>query len=60
MEMERGSIFVITSHTLHKSGGNLTGQMRKAMLCAFVDRAALVMGKPVRCTPYSEYVAAAS
>jgi ectoine hydroxylase-related dioxygenase (phytanoyl-CoA dioxygenase family) len=57
MEMERGSIFAITSHTLHKSGPNRTGEMRKAMLLAFVDRDALVMGKPVRCTPYPEYVA---
>ena len=57
MEMERGSIFVITSHTLHKSGGNRTGTMRKAMLLAFVDRAASVMGRPVRCMPYPEHAA---
>jgi ectoine hydroxylase-related dioxygenase (phytanoyl-CoA dioxygenase family) len=57
MEMERGSIFVITSHTLHKSGANRTGRMRKAMLLAFVDRQASVLGQPVRCTPYPEYAA---
>jgi hypothetical protein len=54
MEMKRGSIFVITSHTLHASGPNYTDNFRKAMLVAFLDADATVYGKPVRCTPYDE------
>jgi ectoine hydroxylase-related dioxygenase (phytanoyl-CoA dioxygenase family) len=57
MEMKRGSIFVVTSKTLHMSGGNLTDHCRKAMLLAFVDRKATVHGKPVRCSHYENMAA---
>jgi phytanoyl-CoA hydroxylase len=53
MEMKRGSIFVITSKTLHKSGPNCTDTMRKAMLIAFVDQDAIVYGAPVEAIPYA-------
>lgn len=52
LEMKRGSIFMLTSRTLHMSGGNLTGGMRKAMLLAFVDSEAIVKGKRVRSLAY--------
>jgi ectoine hydroxylase-related dioxygenase (phytanoyl-CoA dioxygenase family) len=52
MEMERGSIFMITSRTLHSSGGNYTDNLRKAMLLAFIDGEATVFGKPVRLRHY--------
>jgi hypothetical protein len=54
MVMERGSIFVITSHTLHSSGGNYTGDFRKALLAVFIDREASVYGQPVRTIPYPQ------
>jgi len=53
MEMERGSIFMITSHTLHSSGGNYTDDFRKAMLLAFIDQDATVYSEPVRVRQYS-------
>ena len=53
MEMERGSIFMITSRTLHSSGGNYTDGLRKAMLLAFIDQDATVYGEPVRVRHYS-------
>jgi hypothetical protein len=53
MVMERGSIFVITSYTLHGSGGNSTNGFRKALLVVFIDGDATVYGKAVRRTPYS-------
>jgi len=52
MEMERGSVFVVTSHTLHMSGGNYTDGYRKALLLVLVDRNAVVHGRPVRSIPY--------
>jgi len=60
MEMERGSVFVVTSHTLHMSGGNHTDHRRKAMLLAFLDRNATVYGKPVRFTDYDDVAHQAS
>lgn len=53
MEMEQGSIFMITSHTLHSSGGNYTDSVRKALLLAFIDEDATVFGEPVRASHYS-------
>lgn len=53
MEMERGSIFVITSRTLHASGGNYTDDFRKAMLLCFIDEEATVYNQPVRMTRYA-------
>jgi len=52
IELERGSIVVNTSWTLHKSGGNTTDQCRKAMLVAFIDDRAQAAGAPVRVLPY--------
>ena len=52
MEMQRGDALVVTSYTLHKSTGNSTDQMRKAVLFAFMDADAEVDGKPV---PLHEY-----
>ena len=52
VELQRGSIVVNTSWTLHKSGGNTTDQCRKAMLVAFIDDRAEAEGMPVRVLPY--------
>lgn len=52
LEMKRGSVFVITSKTLHSSGGNYTNGMRKALLVVFVSSEATVYGQPVRCLRY--------
>jgi len=57
IELKRGSIVVNTSWTLHKSGGNTTDMVRKAMLVAFVDERALMRGQPVRVTRYPELAA---
>jgi hypothetical protein len=53
MEMRRGSIFMITSHTLHSSGGNYSDNLRKAMLMVFIDQDATVFTNPVRTNSYS-------
>jgi ectoine hydroxylase-related dioxygenase (phytanoyl-CoA dioxygenase family) len=52
VELERGSIVVNHSRTLHKSGGNTTDGWRKAILIAFVDGRATVFGDPVRKREY--------
>ena len=52
VELERGSIVVNTSWTLHKSGGNTTDHARKAILAAFLDDRATAHGESIRMTPY--------
>jgi len=52
IELQRGSIVVNTSWTLHKSGGNTTDGFRKAILVAFLDRRATAHGQPIRMTDY--------
>ena len=47
MEMKRGDALIVTSYTLHKSSGNFTDQMRKAVLFAFMRSGAVADGKPV-------------
>jgi hypothetical protein len=56
VEIERGSIFVVTCRTLHMSGPNTTDRPRKAILFAFMEQGAVARGAPVPLTPYRSAV----
>jgi len=51
--LKRGSGLLLTSKTLHKSGGNFTDRPRKAMLIAFMDRERHVNGERLPLTEYA-------
>jgi phytanoyl-CoA hydroxylase len=52
IEIPRGHALVVTSRTLHKSGGNRTAGTRKAVLFAFMEQGAVAHGRLVRLHPY--------
>jgi phytanoyl-CoA hydroxylase len=47
IEIAPGDALIVTSHTLHKSGGNKTRATRKAVLFAFMEEGAVARGRLV-------------
>lgn len=58
IEIGRGDALVVTSRTLHKSGGNRTAETRKAVLFAFMEQDTVARGRPVVLHPYASADAA--
>jgi phytanoyl-CoA hydroxylase len=52
LPMRRGDVCMMGSKTLHKSGGNTSDRMRKAMLIIFMDRNARIHGHTVPTIAY--------
>jgi ectoine hydroxylase-related dioxygenase (phytanoyl-CoA dioxygenase family) len=53
LRMRRGDVCLMGSKTLHKSGGNTSDRMRRAMLIIFMDRDTQIRGHTVPTVAYA-------